>query len=119
MGELEPSTKALKLGGTVALVGFLKPPGPTDLLMPLITGAKSRKSCPDDAPVQKFLTDSRVVKGILGYSRVMLEKAVRLSEDHDIHPYLGKVYDWEDAPEAFEDLRAQDTVGKIVIKVPA
>lgn len=58
-----------------------------------------------------------IVKGILTFSRTMLESAVSLAEEHDLHPYLGKVYDWEDAPAAFEQLREQNTVGKIVIRV--
>lgn len=47
----------------------------------------------------------------------MLEKTVALIEEHDIHPVVGQVFGWEDAPKAFEKLRSQDTVGKIVIKV--
>ena len=47
----------------------------------------------------------------------MLEKAVRLAEEHDLHPYIEKAYEWADAPEAFERLRNQDFVGKIVVKV--
>lgn len=47
----------------------------------------------------------------------MLSRVVALTEDHDIHPYLGNVYTWEDAPQAFEQMRQQNTVGKIVIKV--
>lgn len=40
-----------------------------------------------------------------------------LAEEYDLHPCLGKVYDWEEAPQAFEQLREQNTVGKIVIRV--
>lgn len=57
------------------------------------------------------------VKGILVFSREMLSRAVALAEEHDLHPYIGKVYEWEDAPKAYEQLRRQDTVGKIVIRV--
>ena len=57
------------------------------------------------------------MKGILVYSKTMLEKAVRLAEEHDLHPYIEKAYEWADAPEAFERLRNQDFVGKIVVKV--
>ena len=32
----------------------------------------------------------------------MLEKVVDLVEEHDLHPYIGHVYEWEDAPKAFE-----------------
>ncbi len=57
------------------------------------------------------------MKGILIFSRQMLSRAVELAEEHDLHPYLGKVYNWEDTPQAFEQLREQNTVGKIVIRV--
>jgi NADPH:quinone reductase-like Zn-dependent oxidoreductase len=47
----------------------------------------------------------------------MLSRAVTLTEEHELHPHLGKVYDWVDAPQAFEELRKQGTVGKIVVRV--
>ncbi|KAH9224909.1 putative zinc-type alcohol dehydrogenase-like protein [Leptodontidium sp. 2 PMI_412] len=97
-GTLEQSVKALKQGGTACLVGFLTQPKPVDVLMGLITQAK-------------------ILKGIAVFSRAMLARIVDLTEEHDLHPYLGKVFEWEEAPEAFELLRKQDTVGKIVIRV--
>lgn len=51
------------------------------------------------------------------YSKAMLSRVVALTEEHDIHPYLGKVYNWENAPQAFEQMRQQGTVGKIAIRV--
>jgi D-arabinose 1-dehydrogenase-like Zn-dependent alcohol dehydrogenase len=57
------------------------------------------------------------VKGILIYSRKMLERAVALAEEHDIHPHVAEVFAWEDAGKAFERLRGQDFVGKIVIRI--
>ena len=57
------------------------------------------------------------MKDILVYSKAMLSRVVALTEEHDIHPYLGKVYNWEDAPQAFEQMRQQGTVGKIAIRV--
>ncbi|KAJ9605729.1 hypothetical protein H2200_009578 [Cladophialophora chaetospira] len=97
-GTLEASVKALRQGGTACIVGMLTPPQPLELVMPVLIGAKT-------------------LKGILIYSKAMLEKAVRLAEEHDIHPQIEKVYTWEDAPQAFERLRSQDFVGKIVVKV--
>ena len=57
------------------------------------------------------------MKGILGYSVAMLERAVRLVEEHGLRPVVGKVYAWGDAHEAFEAMREQRFVGKIVIQV--
>jgi D-arabinose 1-dehydrogenase-like Zn-dependent alcohol dehydrogenase len=47
----------------------------------------------------------------------MLAEAVDLAEKHDLHPYIADVYEWEDAPKAFERLREQEFIGKLVIKV--
>lgn len=57
------------------------------------------------------------MKGILGASIAMTEQTVRLVEDHDIHPLIGTVFEWEDAPLAFEAVHSQKFVGKIVVKV--
>lgn len=114
-GTLEQSVKALRQGGTACLVGFLTPPKPVEVLMALIVGAKNCKCLlPDDVD---FCADFDIVKGILVFSRTMLERAVALAEEHDLHPSLAKVFEWEDAPKAFEHLRSGDFVGKIVIRV--
>jgi NADPH:quinone reductase-like Zn-dependent oxidoreductase len=47
----------------------------------------------------------------------MMEELVEQVEKHDIHPMVGKAFAWRDAPEAFESMMKQDTVGKIVIKI--
>jgi NADPH:quinone reductase-like Zn-dependent oxidoreductase len=47
----------------------------------------------------------------------MLEKAVTLMQEHDLHPYIGNIYEWEDALKAFEQLKSQNFIGKLVIKV--
>ncbi|KAH7336029.1 putative alcohol dehydrogenase [Rhexocercosporidium sp. MPI-PUGE-AT-0058] len=97
-GTLEQSIKALRQGGTACLVGFLTQPKPIDILMEIIAQAK-------------------ILKGIAVFSRTMLSRVVELTEEHDLHPCLGKVFEWDEAPEAFELMRKQNTVGKIVIKV--
>ncbi|KAL2069267.1 hypothetical protein VTL71DRAFT_15605 [Oculimacula yallundae] len=97
-GTLEQSVKALRQGGTVCLVGFLTQSRPVDVLMELITQAKT-------------------LKGIVVFSKAMLSRMVALTEEHDLHPHLAKVFDWEDAPKAFELMRKQNSVGKIVIRV--
>ena len=43
-GTVVQSVKALKQGGTACLVGFLTPPTPVDLIIPLILHAKTRWS---------------------------------------------------------------------------
>lgn len=113
-GTLEQSVKALRQGGTACLVGFLTAPEPVDILMSLITQAKT---CKTQIQEIRDFANYDIVKGILVYSKAMLSRAVALTEEHDIHPYLGKVYNWEDVPQAFEQMRQQNTVGKIAIKV--
>jgi D-arabinose 1-dehydrogenase-like Zn-dependent alcohol dehydrogenase len=61
--------------------------------------------------------DCDVVKGLLGCSLAMLENTVKFVEEHDIHPVIAHVFEWEDAVKAYEKLRSQNSVGKIVIKV--
>jgi D-arabinose 1-dehydrogenase-like Zn-dependent alcohol dehydrogenase len=57
------------------------------------------------------------VRGILGFSKKMLEQVVQLVEEHDLKPKISEVYEWEDAKKAFERLRDQGFIGKIVVKV--
>ena len=45
----------------------------------------------------------------------MIEELVQQIEKHDIHPVVGKTLAWRDAPQAFESMMKQGSVGKIVI----
>ena len=47
----------------------------------------------------------------------MIDELVGLVEKHDIHPVIGGTYAWRDAPNAFESMMKQGTVGKIVITI--
>jgi NADPH:quinone reductase-like Zn-dependent oxidoreductase len=51
-GTVEQSVKALRMGGTACLIGFLTPPHKNDVVMPLITGAKSCKILESPSSVQ-------------------------------------------------------------------
>jgi NADPH:quinone reductase-like Zn-dependent oxidoreductase len=110
---VEQSLKATRQGGTVVMIGLLTPSMPSDLVPLLLFGAKTCKYQP---LLALTATDSNAVKGILGNSKVMLEQAISLTEMHDLHAEIN-VFEWEDAKEAFEALRSQSCVGKIVIKV--
>jgi NADPH:quinone reductase-like Zn-dependent oxidoreductase len=117
-GTLEQSLTATRQGGTVCIVGMLTNPKNVEVLMPLLVGAKTCELFISQDAICWPRTDSTAtVKGILSYSKKMLERAVSLAEEHDIHPRIEKTYEWEDAPAAFDKLRGQDFVGKIVIKV--
>jgi NADPH:quinone reductase-like Zn-dependent oxidoreductase len=47
----------------------------------------------------------------------MIERAVQLMEEKNVRPKVGSVYDWENAPSAFEELGRQSFVGRIVVRV--
>lgn len=47
----------------------------------------------------------------------MAEQTVKLVEERDIHPIIGRVFAWEDAHLAFEAIHSQKYLGKIVVKV--
>ncbi|EHL02230.1 putative Zinc-type alcohol dehydrogenase-like protein [Glarea lozoyensis 74030] len=96
-GTIEQSIAATKLGGTVALVGFLTPSTQTDLIASIIFGGKT-------------------LKGIRGQSKKHLERAVESIEKHNLHPIIN-TYEWADANVAFEDLRKGVKAGKLIIKV--
>lgn len=60
---------------------------------------------------------SSIVRGILGNSRAHLQRVIDLVEEHDLHPLIHAPFQWTDAHKAFEELRRQSFVGKVVIKV--
>jgi NADPH:quinone reductase-like Zn-dependent oxidoreductase len=95
---IEQSVACLKPGGTVAIVGMLSAPQNVEIMVPLLLGGKN-------------------ARGILTYSKTMLEEAVRLAEEHNLSPHVGHVFAWKDAAQAFDQMRKQNFVGKIVIKV--
>ncbi|EED19101.1 isoleucyl-tRNA synthetase, putative [Talaromyces stipitatus ATCC 10500] len=96
----EQSLKAARFGGTVAAVGFLTEPQPSDpgLIHTIIFGAKT-------------------LRGQMAASLVMYHEMVELMEKHKIEPVVGQVFEWSAAKEAFKALMKQSVPGKIVIKV--
>lgn len=99
-GTIEQSLQATKQGGMVSVIGFLTESKATDLIVPIILGAK-------------------VIHGILGVSNVMLQKLGEVYEEHQLHPPLSKVFKWHEAKDAFAELLNLSGVGKIVIEVGA
>ncbi|EPE32963.1 NAD(P)-binding Rossmann-fold containing protein [Glarea lozoyensis ATCC 20868] len=96
-GTIGETIKSLRQGGTACCIGFLAPPKEVDVVFDLMFKA-------------------RTLKGVICFSRKMVEDMVVLVEEHDIHPPI-EVYEWEDAKKAFEIYRDQKVVGKVVIKV--
>lgn len=65
------------------------------------------------------MTNFPLVRGKVGVSRDMVVDFVKLVEEHNVHPVIAKTFEFNEAPEAFECLRNQKDVGKIVIKIGA
>jgi NADPH:quinone reductase-like Zn-dependent oxidoreductase len=96
---LEQSLRAVRPGGTVALIGVL-------------SGAK--------VPVlltRIFMSHVRV-QGIFVGSREDLCALVRALEAHpDVEPVIDRVFPFDEAPRAFEHLASASHMGKIVVRV--
>ncbi|KAF2462977.1 GroES-like protein [Lindgomyces ingoldianus] len=100
-GTLAQSLKAIRYDGTVAVTGFLTggEGGPGPSLIEVLPRAAN-------------------VRGILGGSRAQYEEMVGMMKQWKFHPTVDKrVFGFEDAKEAYEYLRAQKHVGKVVIEI--
>ncbi|EIN05165.1 NAD(P)-binding protein [Punctularia strigosozonata HHB-11173 SS5] len=99
VGTLPKSVKAVKMGGVVSLIGF-------------VTSSGDVSSLPINVITKAFM-----LRGILIGSVEQFQQFVRLVEANDLHPVINKVFDFEHAREAYEYLKSQQHVGKVVIKV--
>lgn len=99
-GTIEQSILAAKHGGLISLIGFLSESKKTDLIAPIIIGAKT-------------------IYGVLGMSNVMLEKVVDLYNEHQLRPPIAKVFKYHEAKDAFAEMTKLSAVGKVVIEVGA
>ncbi|KAK7702481.1 hypothetical protein SLS57_011351 [Botryosphaeria dothidea] len=98
-GTIEESLRSTRTGGLVTVMGILTESKKTDLIPAILYGAKT-------------------IRGLLGSgSKAMNERFIKFVEEHQIRPEVGKVYEFEQAPEAFARLEKQSEIGKIVIKV--
>ncbi|KAF2264991.1 NAD(P)-binding protein [Lojkania enalia] len=92
------SIKCTRLGGMVALVGFLAGGKEQDIVAPIIVGGKT-------------------VYGVYMHVKWMNEKLLQFMDEKKIRPIVAEVFEWEDAKKAFETMAKQIAVGKIVVKV--
>ncbi len=97
-GTIEQSLLAAKHGGLVSGIGFLSDSQPTDIIPPLLFGAKT-------------------ISAIFQVRNDMTQKMAQLYEEHQLRAPVAAVYKWEEAKEAFKALNAQSAIGKIVIEV--
>lgn len=112
--SIEQSIKASRFGGTIAMVGFMTPSKETDLIFPIIFGAKHRKS--QNTPLI-VLELTRVVHGLVASSGEMNLQLVEVMERFNIKPVISHVFEWTDVHKGLGLLMKQATVGKIIIKV--
>jgi NADPH:quinone reductase-like Zn-dependent oxidoreductase len=96
-GTLDRSVKACRYGGCVSLIGVLAAGGgfnPVPLLMRGIT-----------------------VRGIFVGSRRMFEDMNKAIEQHQLKPVIDRVFEFDQAVEAYKHLESGSHFGKVVIRV--
>ena len=98
VGTLARSYEAIGFGGKIALIGFLG--GPTGEQNPY-----------------GLMMKGGSLHGIGVGSTAMFEDMNRAIETNQIKPVVGKVFPFDQAPEAFRQFAAGDFFGKIVITV--
>jgi len=95
-GTLGKSVMATRHGGSIGLIGVLT----TGEFNPLLVLAKSIR-----------------LQGIYCGSRQMLENLSRALAVNDVKPVVDKVYAFEDARQAYHDMRSAGHFGKLVIEI--
>ncbi|MBV9735398.1 MAG: NAD(P)-dependent alcohol dehydrogenase [Acidisphaera sp.] len=96
-GTLARSLQAVRLGGTVHMIGVLT--GQAEI---------------DPMPIMRR---SLTVRGVYVGSREMFLAMNRAIAFHDLHPVIDKVFPFAEAPAAYRHLERQAHVGKVVIRV--
>lgn len=98
-GTLDESLRAVRVGGTVTLLGIL-------------AGAKV------ELALTRIFMNAVRVQGLLVGHRADFEALLRaLDANRDVRPVVDKVFGFDEAPAAFEHLLAAGHVGKIVVSV--
>lgn len=96
-GTLEQSIKAVRPGGTIALIGSLAGPSPVNL-----------------TPV--FMRNIRL-QGIMVGSREMFVRMNQSLDATGVRPIVDRVFPFEEAPEALAYLAAGSHFGKVIVRV--
>ncbi len=95
LGTLPRSMSALAMGGKICMIGFVAGPG--------------------EANPQQVMRSGGNLHGIFVGNRAMFEHLNRAVEVNRIKPLIDKVFPFQDAVAAYEYLRSQAHVGKVVI----
>lgn len=97
---LSRSIASARMGGTISVIGRL-----------------SGTACMSFDPASIF-GGAKHLAGVLIGSREMLMDLVRFVELHRIRPVIDRVFDFDQASEAYEYLEAAQHFGKVVITIP-
>jgi NADPH:quinone reductase-like Zn-dependent oxidoreductase len=101
-GTFGQSLRAARVGGTVAQIGIL-----------------SGGSTSDPLALTPILHKQLRIQGIYVGSRAMFEQMNLAITNANLHPVVDKVFDWDQAPEAFHHMESASHFGKIVIRIAA
>ncbi|TFL05146.1 alcohol dehydrogenase superfamily protein [Pterulicium gracile] len=99
-GTLERSLKSVKIGGSVDIIGII-----------------SASETPPANVVGLVMVNAIHMRGILIGSVDQFRDMNRLLSAHKIKPVVDKVFEFEQAVDAYKYLESQKHVGKVVIKV--
>ncbi|KAJ5491896.1 Polyketide synthase enoylreductase [Penicillium expansum] len=95
---MEESLHSVRQGGVVSVLGMLSESKKTDLVPMLMMGGKT-------------------LRGVLGAgNKEMHEQLVKFIEHHDIHPTIARVFEFDQAVDAFAYMEKHSEVGKIIIR---
>jgi NADPH:quinone reductase-like Zn-dependent oxidoreductase len=95
---LPKALEALAYGGHIALIGGL-------------TGYGS------DLPTDSIMWINATASGVYVGSREDFEAMNAFISEHEIHPVIDRVFEFEQTPEAFDTLQSGAFLGKIVIRI--
>lgn len=98
IGTITKSIECLGMGGKIGMIGVL---------------AGDDGQC---HPRSLMMTGSSI-HGIFVGNRSMFENMNQFIQDHDIHPVIDKVFEFDEALSAIEYFKSQTHMGKVVIKL--
>jgi NADPH:quinone reductase-like Zn-dependent oxidoreductase len=101
VGGRDTLAKALEIlayGGHIALIGGLSGYG-------------------SDVPTDAIMWINATVSGVYVGSREDFEAMNDFISEHEIHPLIDRVFEFEEAPAAYEYMESGDFIGKIVIRL--
>lgn len=97
-GTFDQSVRALRIGGTISLIGVLAGPAAVNLTPVLMRNIR--------------------VQGVLVGSREMFARMNAAIAHHRLRPVVDRVWPFVEAPAAFRALQSGAHVGKLVVSVP-